>query len=46
MIARLLRDVRAWLAAHLAPDQERYEPSRHYMRGPGPKTLAKSRASE
>ena len=36
---RLLREVLHRMSPQ--PDTQRYHPEKHYMRGPGPKTLAK-----
>lgn len=38
---KLLKRVTSLLRKPLKSAAERYKPEKHYMRGPGPKTLAK-----
>lgn len=45
-MTRLMRRVVSTLERALGSHRERYEPSNHYMRGPGPKCREKQRQSE
>ncbi len=40
---KLLKRVASLFRKPLKNAAERYQPEKHYMRGPGPKTLAKKR---
>lgn len=40
---QMTAQIEQWLRRRLGPG-DKYRPERHYMRGPGPKSLAKSAA--
>jgi hypothetical protein len=44
LLRRLIALVRPLLATREAQPYQPYRPERHYMRGPGPRTLAKAAA--